>query len=263
MRLVEAERVCCRRTSDAQAPEERSSVPTLVVLRQGVYRYHGERQTTIADANTVLLFHPSHSYRISHPTDHGDECIALRFDPDAIADALGPAGEAARAWILDASSQRMVQQYASGVLTAHDHLSREERASQLLAALSGRALTSRREDPRIGLARERIAGDITVNLSLAAIAREVGWSPFHLARQFRAHTGTSLHQYRLALRLNLARTMLRDGAEDLTRLALDLGFASHAHFSAAFRAAYGMSPSAARSRHRPGSPSGGPVAAND
>jgi len=36
-----------------------------------------------------------------------------------------------------------------------------------------------------------------------------------------------------------------DGAE-LAPLALDLGFASHSHFTAAFRAAYGVVPSALR-----------------
>jgi AraC-like DNA-binding protein len=31
--------------------------------------------------------------------------------------------------------------------------------------------------------------------------------------------------------------------DDLTTLSLDLGFSSHSHFSAAFREAYGRSPS--------------------
>ena len=34
--------------------------------------------------------------------------------------------------------------------------------------------------------------------------------------------------------------------DDLTDLGLDLGFSSHSHFSAAFRAAYGRTPSAFR-----------------
>ena len=34
--------------------------------------------------------------------------------------------------------------------------------------------------------------------------------------------------------------------DDLTALSLDLGFSSHSHFSAAFREAYGRSPSAFR-----------------
>jgi len=50
------------------------------------------------------------------------------------------------------------------------------------------------------------------------------------------------------LRLAVAHSALLEGADDLTRLALDLGFASPAHFSAAFRTAYGCSPSTVRKR---------------
>jgi AraC-like DNA-binding protein len=72
-------------------------------------------------------------------------------------------------------------------------------------------------------------------LSLSELARAVFSSPFHLARVFRRETGTSLHGYQTRLRLSVALERLADGASDLTTLALDLGFASHAHFTDAFR----------------------------
>jgi AraC-like DNA-binding protein len=54
--------------------------------------------------------------------------------------------------------------------------------------------------------------------------------------------GLPLYRYQLRLRLARALDLLaQDG--DLTTLALDLGFSSHSHFSAAFRQAYGRSPS--------------------
>jgi AraC-like DNA-binding protein len=40
---------------------------------------------------------------------------------------------------------------------------------------------------------------------------------------------------------------LADGKPDLTMLALDLGFSSHAHFSHAFRREFGSAPSRLRS----------------
>jgi AraC family transcriptional regulator len=83
-------------------------------------------------------------------------------------------------------------------------------------------------------------------LSLAALAATVGCSPFHLARTFRASTGTSVHQYQLRLRLSLALDRLADGADDLSALALDLGFASHSHFTTVFRRTFGTTPSAFR-----------------
>ena len=44
------------------------------------------------------------------------------------------------------------------------------------------------------------------------------------------------------LRLRASLEHLADGADDLTTLALDLGFSSHSHFTAAFRQTYGRTP---------------------
>jgi AraC-like DNA-binding protein len=59
---------------------------------------------------------------------------------------------------------------------------------------------------------------------------------------FRKVEGMPLYRYQLRLRLARALDLL-PGYEDLTQLGLDLGFSSHSHFSAAFREAYGRSPS--------------------
>jgi len=64
---------------------------------------------------------------------------------------------------------------------------------------------------------------------------------FHLCRVFRTATGTSLHAYRSQLRLREALGRVPDAA-DLTALALDLGYASHSHFTQAFRRAFGTTP---------------------
>jgi AraC-like DNA-binding protein len=45
------------------------------------------------------------------------------------------------------------------------------------------------------------------------------------------------------LRLQHAAFALAEGANDLSRLALDLGFSSHSHFAQAFRAHFGATPS--------------------
>lgn len=71
-------------------------------------------------------------------------------------------------------------------------------------------------------------------------------SSFHLARQFRGITGTSVSAYLLRLRLGLASQRLAEGDDDLARLANDLGFASHSHFSARFRSVFGVSPGTVR-----------------
>jgi AraC-like DNA-binding protein len=78
------------------------------------------------------------------------------------------------------------------------------------------------------------------------LASRLGVSPSSLAHVFRAEVGLGLHQYLLQVRMTLALDRLSHGASDLSRLAVDLGFATHSHFSAVFRHYFGMQPRRAR-----------------
>jgi AraC-like DNA-binding protein len=91
-------------------------------------------------------------------------------------------------------------------------------------------------------ARAALSERLDEPLPLATLARRLGRSAFHLCRVFRARTGSTLHAYRQQLRLRAALAWLEDGA-DVTRVALDAGFSSHSHFTAAFRLAFGTTPS--------------------
>lgn len=252
MTLVTAAVVRCTRSAHARADEETSDAPTLVLPRRGVFRYQAGGRSVVADPGTVLLFHPEVPYRIAHPTDHGDDCVALRCDRGLVADALGRASEADRAWTPGPATLRALHGVADALLDADDADRRDELGIAALAMVGDVAPTvwHDRDAARIDAVRERIAADVGANDSLAELARGVGLSPFHLARRFRARTGTSPHQYRIALRLAAARVAIREGEDRLTRVALDLGFASAAHFSAAFRRAYGCSPRDARTARR-------------
>jgi AraC-like DNA-binding protein len=77
---------------------------------------------------------------------------------------------------------------------------------------------------------------------LIDISRQVYCSPYHLARLFREQIGVSLRQHQLRLRLALALERLLEERISLTELALDLGFSSHSHFTAAFRRAFALAP---------------------
>lgn len=96
-------------------------------------------------------------------------------------------------------------------------------------------------------ARVEIGSRCTEDLSLGTLARAVGVSRGRLCRAFRRATGTTLHAYRDGLRLRRALEAL-PGCTDLTELALDLGYASHSHFGACFKRAFGLTPSEARAR---------------
>ena len=73
----------------------------------------------------------------------------------------------------------------------------------------------------------------------------MGTSPFHLARVFRRESGLTIHAYVHQLRLRTALERVMD-REDLSRVAVDLGYATHSHFTASFRRSFGVPPSSLR-----------------
>jgi AraC family transcriptional regulator len=87
-----------------------------------------------------------------------------------------------------------------------------------------------------------LTSDLARRWTLAEIAAEVRGSPVYLTQVFQQVEGLPLYRYQLRLRLSRALDLLAQ-YDDLTALSLDLGFSSHSHFSAAFREAYGRSPS--------------------
>jgi AraC-like DNA-binding protein len=80
---------------------------------------------------------------------------------------------------------------------------------------------------------------------LSQTALALGASPSALASAFRTIERVSFYRYWLNLRLARAAALL-PASDDLARLALDLGFASHSHFSTAFHRWAGRTPSAYR-----------------
>jgi AraC-like DNA-binding protein len=83
-------------------------------------------------------------------------------------------------------------------------------------------------------------------LSLADIARQSGASVYHLCRTFRRVTGVPLHQYRHRLRLRHGLEPVIETRDGLSRIAVDLGFTHHSHFTGAFRREFGATPSQLR-----------------
>jgi AraC-like DNA-binding protein len=98
-------------------------------------------------------------------------------------------------------------------------------------------------------AREIIARRFRSRITLAELAREADTSVFHLCRAFRTVVGTTIHAYRGGLRLRAALHAVLDSRAELTEVALDAGYSSHSHFTAAFREEYGVTPSMVRRGH--------------
>jgi AraC-like DNA-binding protein len=151
---------------------------------------------------------------------------------------------------------------AAGASIEHSRSSVEDNALALLRAVCdgdrARGVTATcPAEPRQLLA-DRRRGEIVEQIkcilasapeaphALNSLSAALGISTSLLAHVFPQETGLSPHRYLLHLRSALALTELSAGANDLSRLALELGFATHSHFSAAFRRCTGMPPSEAR-----------------
>jgi len=103
--------------------------------------------------------------------------------------------------------------------------------------------------------KELLETQLANPIRLVDIGRTVGASPVYLTELFRRVEGMSLHQYLIQRRLARARAEL-PYTDDLTALALEVGFSSHSHFTAAFRRVFGCTPSQFRRSARRGLSSG-------
>lgn len=79
-------------------------------------------------------------------------------------------------------------------------------------------------------------------ITLYQLAKAAGYSPYHSARLFQAHTGKAPFQYLRARRLSRAALYLRDHEARVLDVALDFVFDSHEGFTRAFTKAFGLPP---------------------
>lgn len=83
--------------------------------------------------------------------------------------------------------------------------------------------------------------------TLDSLSRIAGVSPRTLTRQFRLATGATVKDYATSLRLELARSLLRDRTLTIDAVAERCGFADGRQLRRVWRTAYGETPSEARS----------------
>ena len=99
------------------------------------------------------------------------------------------------------------------------------------------------------------------DLSLAALSRKAGLSPFHLQRRFKAAIGETPKAYTERLRLERAAFRLLVHDSNVLDIALQCGFQTHETFLRAFRRRFGRAPSEYREsvcEHLLGRPESGP-----
>jgi AraC-like DNA-binding protein len=113
-----------------------------------------------------------------------------------------------------------------------------------------RPLVSRRVDVRaIDRARQFLQAERTRVVHSTELESITGLTRYDLSRQFRIMCGTSPYRYLLMRRLEFAREQIHR-ERPLVEIACDAGFADQAHFTRAFKSAFGLTPARYRALRR-------------
>jgi len=224
----------------------------------------------VADPTGAVCYNPDDEYRRRQVGELGDHCFWLLLSDTVAREAIrscapGAADERRPITFTRAPLAAAERLQATTLIhamirgEAPDPLEADERVRTLAGAIfaTGFQRPSRRDRPgeRRALAAHRaavyeaqafLAHRCRRAITLDDVAVAAGVSVHHLCRLFRESTGMTIHAYRNRLRLRIAEEAIREGCRDLTRLALDTGFASHSHFTDAFRSEFGVPPSAIR-----------------
>ena len=78
--------------------------------------------------------------------------------------------------------------------------------------------------------------------TLEELGKKIGCSHFYLSRIFSAQTGHTITQHLRQLRMERAAELLKSGEYNVTEAALEVGYNSLSHFSAAFHETFGCCP---------------------
>jgi AraC family transcriptional regulator len=246
----------CQGSCRHQTAEESTATTQLVFPYRGVYVRHLGNGQAVAEANQVLFFNATEGYRVSHPVPGGDASLTLEINEPLLRELVPGAFLRESAMLTFREHRLRIDARTQALMALLRHSLRQNIAEPLEAESLALTLVRRALGPRtthapgaswgrqrlVDRAKLVLASDLARRWTLAEIAAEVRGSPVYLTQIFQQVEGLPLYRYQLRLRLARALDLLAQ-YDDLTALSLDLGFSSHSHFSAAFREAFGRSPS--------------------
>jgi AraC family transcriptional regulator len=265
----------CDEDNHATGSEEQSDSNSIVLMRRGAFSKHVGRKKVTADVNQAVFFSKDSVYRVSHPADCGDRGTTFTLAPRILNDIVreldptvdehpdqpfefvtGPC-DASLFW----RHRELIQRLERVSEEPLEHLWADVTALQLVADVldsafesqdrpmrSQRISTNADHAEKAEAGKAFLASQMSEQVMLNEIAREVGASAFNFARIFQQQTGLPVHRYLTLLRLRGSLERLSDGEDDLTDLALSLGFSSHSHFTSVFKREFGMTPSEIRTK---------------
>jgi AraC family transcriptional regulator len=255
----------CRPDHPLFHAESPSTAHCLVFSRTPVWIRHERGRRYVADPTVATFHNRGRLYQRWQIVARGDRCDWIAYADDVVADAVSRVDRRTPgrdplwfpAEFVPISSHLYVRQRRLFDRAGRSRCDRDEIEEAALLLLGDVLATvgpdrtwpsaRRRTLDAIEHVRAVIASAPAAQPSLRALAREAEMSPFQLCRTFSRVCGETMTTYRLRLRLLASLERLRAG-ERLVDVALAHGFSSHSHFGAAFRAAFGTTPTSWRSR---------------
>jgi len=227
---------------------------------RGLFVWHVGTDDVVGDVNQVLFVSGGEAFRLSEPLRGGYAELIVTPDPEVLSEIASDANLSGhplfrrRSRRADPCLQRLRAQMLRWVNgDGADEEARDEVVLELLRSALGAVVVTPQPCSStrrlIRRTKEFLEAHLSAPLRLRDVARAVGASPAYLTDVFRRVEGVPLHQYVIQLRLSRALVMLPH-TTDLTTLAFELGFSSHSHFAAAFRRAFGCTPSAFREEQK-------------
>jgi AraC family transcriptional regulator len=219
-------------------------------------------ETYVSTVNHVLVYDRDVTFRRQVVSADGDRCtFAILSDPLAAELGLGrprrgrprlrhgPSGardyalaQAARAALAATDPDLLAVDEALLAVLRHA----ADRVDAPVPDRAGRTGTERAHREAVEAVKALLATDLPRRWTLSQLGAAVHYSPYCLARVFRARTGYPIAGYLRQLRLRASLPEATAPGTDLSTVATAYGFSSHSHYTRAFRQAFGRTPSQAR-----------------
>ncbi len=268
---IEVKSLDCGSPADPVGFQHEYEASRISLVRSGLFGRVVRGTSLLADSTQALFVNRGDVHRFVYPVAGGNACTVLEPSRATLSVLHQQFSASASRFPVDqACMTRRVGQLHSSLLQALEHtraaghLAIEELALELCREVVSAATRDRRPPctpQRAGATRRQreIVDQVRLELfrrlrcppTLTELAGMVNCSACHLSRLFTACVGMPMRSYVVRMRAGEAARRVMEGADDFAALALELGFYDHSHFTNAFVAVWGVTPSVLRASRRP------------
>ena len=242
----------CGPGDDFSLRAQDSDEDAIVLVRTGRFGRRVRGGFSVLDSTQGYLRNKGEEELVQHLGPYGHRCTVLTLRPERFPALLplrsrlapsefrtSPSTDLAHRLLIAECRRRGDLAAITAMVTALvDNLVAEWERPSRDSTRRGTLRASRRV---VDTAREAVTG-IGAAPSLRSVAAAANVSPQQLQRVFKASTGLTLGRYRNRVRVRFALERLSQDEHDLSRLAHELGFFDHSHFSRTVSSEVGVPP---------------------